>query len=171
MAHSWIPKRCSGEGYFPFSWELAPVIDTIWFSEGFAQYAAMVAVGGVMGVDLDALVDRRFQSVLDESPPSIRRLSTVELSRVASTRYSEDFRTGRNSFARGGMMAAEMDAWIREKSGSTRSLRDGLRGMLDWCGENERGFRVEEIPAIIQTSSGVDVRAIFDKWMGPQTAE
>jgi predicted metalloprotease with PDZ domain len=171
IAHSWIPKRCSGEGYFPFSWELAPVIDTIWLSEGFAQYAAMVAVGDVMGVEIDVLVDRRFRSVLDESPPSIRRMSTVELSRIASTRYSEDFRTGRNSFARGGMLAAEMDALIREKSGQKTSLRDGLRQMLEWCGENDRGFRVEQIPAIIQAGSGVDVRAIFEKWMGPQTAE
>ena len=68
-------------------------------------------------------------------------------------------------------MAAEMDALIREKSGRTRSLRDGLRRMLDWCGENDRGFRIEEIPAIIQAGSGVDVRASFEKWMGPQTAE
>ncbi len=44
MAHAWLPKRVAGEGYFPFQWELAPVIDTIWFAEGFGQYAAIMAL-------------------------------------------------------------------------------------------------------------------------------
>ncbi len=43
FAHAWIPKRSYGKGYYPFTWELAPVLDTIWFSEGFAQYAAIEA--------------------------------------------------------------------------------------------------------------------------------
>ena len=38
IAHAWVPKRASGAGYFPFQWELAPLIDTIWFAEGFGQY-------------------------------------------------------------------------------------------------------------------------------------
>ncbi len=29
IAHAWVPKRASGAGYFPFQWELAPLIDTI----------------------------------------------------------------------------------------------------------------------------------------------
>ena len=44
MAHAWVPKRVSGHGYFPFQWELAPVLDSIWFAEGFGQYAAIVAI-------------------------------------------------------------------------------------------------------------------------------
>ncbi len=32
FAHAWIPKRSYGEGYFPFTWELAPVLDTIWLA-------------------------------------------------------------------------------------------------------------------------------------------
>ena len=43
MAHAWVPKRVYGHGYFPFQWELAPVLDSIWFAEGFGQYAAIVA--------------------------------------------------------------------------------------------------------------------------------
>jgi hypothetical protein len=29
MCHAWIPKRCYGDGFFPFSWELVPVIDRL----------------------------------------------------------------------------------------------------------------------------------------------
>ncbi len=34
IAHAWVPKRAYGHGYFPFQWELAPVLDSIWFAEG-----------------------------------------------------------------------------------------------------------------------------------------
>ena len=44
IAHAWVPKRAYGHGYFPFQWELAPVLDSIWFAEGFGQYAAIMAV-------------------------------------------------------------------------------------------------------------------------------
>ncbi len=165
MAHAWIPARCAGEGYRPVSWELAPVLDTLWLSEGFAQYVAMVAVSGIMGTPLDTLVDERFRTALAEASPAVRRMTTVELSRVASTRYRADYRTGESTYARGGMMAAEMDALIREKTGRQKSLRDGLRRMVAWCGENRRGFRVAEVPGLIKGGSGVDVQAVFDRWM------
>jgi hypothetical protein len=48
MAHSWIPKRAYGEGYIPFLWEMPPVIDTIWFNEGFGRYAAIAALADGM---------------------------------------------------------------------------------------------------------------------------
>lgn len=171
MAHAWIPASCAGEGYEPVSWELAPVLDTVWLSEGFAQYVAMVTVGGMMGTQTEALVDERFRAALADAPPAIRRMTTVELSRVASTRYRADDRTGRSTSARGGMMAAEMDALIREKSGRQKTLRDGLRRMVSWCGENRRGFRVSEVPGLIKGGSGVDVQAVFDRWMAAPGAD
>jgi len=170
IAHAWIPKRSYGEGYFPFSWELAPVLDTIWFSEGFAQYAAIVALAqgrSDAAAYRSDLLQRRFQSVLDEAPDVIRRMSTVELSRVASTRYASDFRTGANSFARGGLMAAEMDDLIAAKTGGRKSLRDALRGLVAWSGRERRGFRVEELPGLLAQDTGVDVRAVFDRWLAP----
>ena len=33
---------------FPFQWEIAPVLDTIWFAEGFGQYAAIMAIAAGM---------------------------------------------------------------------------------------------------------------------------
>lgn len=48
VAHAWIPKRAYGEGYFPFSWELAPLLDTIWLSEGFARHVAIEALADAM---------------------------------------------------------------------------------------------------------------------------
>ncbi len=168
IAHAWIPKRCHGEGYYPFTWELAPVIDTIWFSEGFAQYAAIVALSqgrSDPAAYRAAMLQYRFRRPLQEAPEFIRRMSTAELSRVASTRYASDFRTGSNTFARGGLMAAEMDDRIRQETGGAKSLRDALRVLLAWSGRERRAFRLEELPELLQQGTGVDVRAVFDKWM------
>jgi predicted metalloprotease with PDZ domain len=169
IAHAWIPKRCYGEGYYPFPWELAPVIDTIWFSEGFAQYAAIVALAATQSGGAQAYREKklqgRFRSRLAEAPDFLRRMSAVELSRVASTRYSEDFRTGAGSFARGGLMAAEMDDAIGAKTGGRKSLRDALRALVAWSERERRAFRLEELPGLLRQGTGVDVRETYERWL------
>ncbi|MFN8061197.1 MAG: hypothetical protein U0Q12_18700 [Vicinamibacterales bacterium] len=170
MSHAWVPKRAYGEGYYPFMWELAPVLDTIWFAEGFGQYAAIVAVGDGEP-DPEAyrhgLLERRFRSTLAEAPLFIRRLGLVELSRIASTRYSEDFRTGRNVFSRGGLMAAEMDDRIRAATNGQRSLKDALRALVAWSGREARPFAIDELPAIVESATGVATGDILAKWLKP----
>jgi predicted metalloprotease with PDZ domain len=173
IAHAWIPKRCYGEGYYPHTWELAPVLDSVWFSEGFVQYATLSALAERRGDGAEyrkLMIGSRFRRALEEAPAFIRRMPTVQLSRVASTRYSEDFRTGRNSFSRGAMMAAEMDDAIRAETGGTMSLRDALRHLYAWCGDQDRGFSLEELPVILSEGAGVDVRSIYQKWLAaPQS--
>jgi predicted metalloprotease with PDZ domain len=172
MAHAWIPKRSYGKGYYPFTWELAPVLDSIWFSEGFAQYAAIQALAAGLGAaEAEAyrqrMLEVRFRQTLAEAPAFIRKMSLVELSRVASTRYSEDFRTGRNVFSRGGLMAAEMDDHIRQKSGGEKSLRDALRHLVAWSERSRRPFRIEELPVLFSMGTGVDTREILNRWLKP----
>ncbi|MGH9816076.1 MAG: hypothetical protein ACRD6I_08365, partial [Candidatus Acidiferrales bacterium] len=127
FAHAWIPKRAYGAGYFPHLWETAPVLDTIWFSEGFAQYAAIDALADAQhdqaSVFRGRWVQHRFRATLTEVPPFMLRLPLVELSRIASTRYSEDFRLGRATYSRGGLMAAEMDDYIRASTNGQKRLR------------------------------------------------
>jgi predicted metalloprotease with PDZ domain len=169
IAHSWIPKRSHGEGYFPFSWTAAPILDTIWFSEGFAQYAAADALARQMGAEgheyLEALVGSRFEETLAEAPDFIREMDTVALSRLASTQYSEDFRTGSSSFSRGGMMAYEMDARIRARSGGRRSLREALRHLFAWSVRERRPFALEQIPELLSEGSGTALGDIYERWM------
>ena len=172
IAHAWIPKRAYGEGYYPFSWELEPLFDTIWLSEGFGQYAALEALVAGMPPEQGAayrerLLQARFRVNLTEAPPFLRRMSLVELSRVASTRYSSDFRTGRLVFSRGALMAAEMDDHIRVQSKGQKSLRDALRALMSWSATNKRGFRIDELPAIFRQATGVDVKEIMERWLRP----
>ena len=91
----------------------------------------------------------------------------VELSRIASTRYSEDFRTGRNVFSRGGLMAAEMDDRIRAATNGQRSLKDALRALVAWSGREARPFAIDELPAIVESATGVATRDILAKWLKP----
>jgi len=165
MAHSWIPKRAYGAGYSPHTWEIPPVIDTIWFNEGFGRYAAIQALTDGMppaeGAAFRAGALGRLRKILDEAPPFIRRMPLAVLSRSASFLYSADFRIGMSTFSRGALMAAEMDDRIRTATGGTKSLRDALRALLT----APQPFRTEELPVIFRTATGVDVREILDRWM------
>jgi len=97
-------------------------------------------------------------------PRFIREMPLDVLSREASFLYVVDFRTGKNSFARGSLMAAEMDDRIRAKTEQKKSLRDGLRAVLTWSAKNQRAFQVEELGDILSESTGVDVRDILERW-------
>ncbi len=169
LAHAWIPKRCAGEGYFPFRWELAPLIDTIWLSEGFGQYAAADALSDVLPAEADGrpyremLVEARFRNTLRTMPDFLKRMPLVELSRVASTVYSEDFRTGRTVFSRGGLMAYEMDETLRARTAGRQRLRDALRGLVAWSAREKRPFRIDELSAIFQKATGVDLREAMER--------
>lgn len=174
IVHSWLPRRIYGRGNYPFNWELAPLIDTVWFSEGFGQYVALAALADTMPVAegakfRDALLDKRFRQRLEHMPDFIRHMPLVELSRVASDRYSLDFRTGGAVFSRGALMAAEMDDLIRTRSHGKRTLRDAMRHMHDWADKSGRGFEIDELPKLIAEATGLDTRAVMEKWLAPMT--
>ena len=171
MAHSWIPKRAYSDGYSPFSWEIPPVGDTIWFNEGFGQFAAAEALSAGMsleeGMDFWRRYLDRMNGILNDAPDSIRRMPLPLLSREASYLYSVDFRVGMNTFARGALMAADIDARIKKESQGKNSLRSGLQALLVHTQQNHQPFRVEELAFILQQATGVDVHDIVDRWLKP----
>ena len=172
MAHSWIPKRAYSTGYQPVLWEMPPVIDTIWFNEGFGRYASIAALAEGMPADeRDQFLHRELdylQGILDKAPASIRRMPTVTLSREASFLYEQDFRTGRNIFARGALMAAEMDRRIRLESHGKASLRDALVAIILHTQKEQRPFAIDELAPVFQQATGVDVSDILQRWLQPQ---
>lgn len=171
VAHAWIPKRAYGEGYFPFSWELAPLLDTIWLSEGFGRYAAIDALADAMPAAEGAGYRRAqlelLRSTLAAIPAFIREMPLAELSRVASTRYSEDFRTGRALFSRGALLAHELDERIRSASSGRRRFRDAARHLVAWSAQQRRAFRVSELPSIFRDATGVETADVWKRWLGP----
>ena len=169
MAHSWVPKRVWGVGYRPFNWELPPVIETIWFNEGFGRYAGMQALAaGLPEGEQKTRRERemtRTRGFLDGAPPFIKRMPLTLLSQEASFLYARDFRTGMNIFGRGFLMAAEMDDRIQAQTGGKKSLRDAFRALLAWSAKNQHALQVEEMTRIISESTGIDVRDIVARWM------
>jgi predicted metalloprotease with PDZ domain len=172
VAHSWIPKKVYGQGYLPFTWELAPQIDTIWFNEGFARYVAIEAIADAMS-DEEARQFRQRQfdllhSMLSGIPGFIRTMPLLELSRVGSLMYSADFRIGRTLFGKGALMALEIDQMIRERTNGKKRLRDSLRSLVKWGEQSGRAFRHEELPGLIAKPVGLDEREvakIFQRWL------
>ena len=171
MAHCWVPVRVYGVGYRPLVWEMTPVIDTIWFNEGFGRYAALAALAeGMAAQDAKAYREdylKRRMEILNGAPSFIRRMSLEVLSREASFLYGEDFRTGANIGARGLLMAAEMDDRIREETHNQKSLRDAFRWLLAWSAEHRTAFLTDRFPAYIESATGVAVTDIFERWQQP----
>lgn len=171
IAHSWIPKRAYGMGYLPFTWETTPLIDTIWFNEGFGRYVAIEALAEALP-KTDAESYRRekldrLRAILDSAPDIIKRMSLPDLSREGSFLYSDDFRVGMSLFSRGALMAAEMDDHIREQAGGQKSLRDALRHLMEWSRQNRHAFHTEDLPVIFWEATGVDTSVILNRWMQP----
>ncbi len=171
IAHSWIPKRCYGAGYIPFNWEMTPVIDTIWFNEGFGRYVAIAALADALPKD-EAVRYRaarldRLRGIVAAAPDFLQHMSLDELSREGSFIYSDDFRVGMNLFSRGALMAAEMDDRIRAQTSGQKSLRDALRYLMAWTAQNRRAFRTDELPEIFRQATGVDTTSILKSWMQP----
>ena len=169
MAHSWVPKRVWGVGYRPFNWELPPVIETIWFNEGFGRYAGMQALAAGLPEGKRKIQRERemarVRGILDAAPPFIKRMPLTLLSQEASFLYAADFRTGMNIFGRGFLMAAEMDDRIQAQTDGKKSLRDAFRALLAWSDNSRRALQVEEMTGIISASTNVDVREIVAHWM------
>ena len=115
----------------------------------------------------EGMLQRRFRANVDSAPPFLRRLPLVELSRVASTRYAEDFRTGRLVFSRGGLMAAAIDDRIQRETRGARSLRDALRFLVAWTEREKRAFTLDELPGLLREATGVDVSAVVAEWLKP----
>ena len=171
IAHCWIPKRAYGVGYMPFTWEMPPVIDTIWFNEGFARYAAIEALTDAMPAEQGRSFRQehmaRLREILAEAPPFIQEMSLLLLSREASFMYSNDFRIGQNTFARGALMAAEMDDLIRKQTAGKKSLRDGLRYLVEQTSKSNRPFETNDLAGLLKAGTGVDVNDVFDRWLKP----
>ncbi len=171
MAHCWIPKLSYGVGYRPFVWEMTPVIDTIWFNEGFGRYTAIAASADALpaaeGIAFRNRQLARLREIVDSAPPFLRKMPLDVLSREASFLYAQDFRTGMNVFSRGALMAAEMDDRIRARTNGAKSLRDALRWLLRWSAENQRPFQTEDLPRYFATATGVEVGDILARWMQP----
>ena len=158
MGHSWIPLRSYGEGYRPFEWETAPLIDTIWLNEGFIWYVAIYKVLG------DEKIIAFFERFVTDAPDFIRNKSLRELSLLGSTQYATDMRIGANLFSRGALLARDLDEAIAAQTDGRKSLRDALANLYDWTAENQRAFKYEEILPIMSEGLGVDLSDTWQAW-------
>ena len=157
MGHAFIPLRCFGDAYRPKMMEVPPVIDDIWFNEGFIWF-----------VCYDTLRSPRLMKLLKDgvygAPANIRGLDLFHLSRNASKQYGENYRLGMATFSRGALMAEEMDRYIREQTRGQKRMRDVLRYLYAWYKKSQRPFTMEEFPELLREGAGVDLTSIYEKW-------
>jgi predicted metalloprotease with PDZ domain len=160
MAHSLIPLRSYGDAYRPYVMEIPPIINNIWFNEGFMWFLPYDTL------KLERMKKTFYDNVYNAAA-IIKKMSLKELSQISSTMYGVDFRLGRAIYSRGAMMAIEMNAYLKEKTGGQKSMKDVLRFIYYWSKENKRPFTLEEFPLLINQASGIDLGEIYRKWQLP----
>jgi len=158
MGHSWVPLRSWGEGYRPFAWQVAPLIETIWLNEGFMWYVTFQQILS------DEARLNWWKSNMVTAPDFIKNKNLKELSLLGSTQYASDFRIGKNLFSRGALMAYELDEYIQKQTNGNKSFKDAILGLLNWSKDNQRAFKYNEIEPIMSKATGVDLSLIWNKW-------
>ncbi len=158
MGHSWVPLRSYGEGYRPFTWQVAPLMETIWLNEGFMWYVTFQQILS------DEARLTWWKSNMDTAPDFIKTKNLKELSLLGSTQYASDFRIGKNLFSRGALMAYELDEYIQEQTSGKQSFKEAILGLLTWSKDNQRAFKYNEIEPIMSKATGVDLSPIWNKW-------
>ncbi|UZR93484.1 hypothetical protein [Chondrinema litorale] len=158
IGHSWIPLRSWGEGYRPFTWQVAPLVETIWLNEGFIWYVSFHKI-----LQNEEILNW-WKSNMDNAPAFIKTKTLKELSLLGSTQYASDFRIGKNLFSRGALMAYDLDEYIQKQTNGKKSFKDAMLGLLNWSNENQRAFKFNEIEPIMSQATGVDLSPIWDKW-------
>jgi predicted metalloprotease with PDZ domain len=160
MGHAFIPLRCYGDSYKPHVEEIPPIINNIWFNEGFMWFLPYDTL------KLERMKNNFYNNVYKTSS-IIKKMSLQQLSQIASTMYGIDFRLGQAVFSRGAMMAIEMNAYIKKMTNGKKSMRDVFRYLYQWAKENRRPFTMDEFPSLLNKATGVDLTRIYERWQLP----
>lgn len=160
MGHAFLPLRCYGDAYRPYVKEIPPIINNIWFNEGFMWF-----------IPYETLKSEKWEKIfyrnIYKTDSQIKKMRLQQLSQEASLMYGTDFRLGRAVYSRGAGMAIEMNNYVKEKTGGKKSMRDVIRFLYYWSKENKRPFTMEEFPLLINKACGVDLTDIYNKWQLP----
>ena len=160
MGHAFLPLRCYGDTYKPYVEEIPPIINNIWFNEGFMWF-----------LPYDTLKNKQWEKIFNSSvyntSPIIKKMNLQQLSQIASTMYGVDFRLGRAVFSRGAMMAIEINEYLKKKTNGKKSMRDVFCYLYQWSKKNQRPFTMEEFPSLLNNACGIDLSAIYKKWQQP----
>eukprot|EP01102_Stenamoeba_stenopodia_P009854 TRINITY_DN291_c0_g4_i1.p2 TRINITY_DN291_c0_g4~~TRINITY_DN291_c0_g4_i1.p2 ORF type:complete len:532 (-),score=91.80 TRINITY_DN291_c0_g4_i1:112-1707(-) len=170
ITHAWIPKRCYFEYYYPFQFEIAPVMDSIWFNEGWGQYLAILAIAPTFGNAssyIEYKVNSRFQSTLEGMPSFLLNMPLQYLSQIGSTQYALDFRTGETIFSRGGLMARAIDLYIQSQTNSEYSIQQPVNALYAWSIQQSQPLTIDVVTSIFRNTTGVDISSIITDWLGP----
>ncbi|TMI97197.1 MAG: hypothetical protein E6H06_02385 [Bacteroidetes bacterium] len=160
MSHAFIPLRCYGDAYRPYVMEIPPIINNIWFNEGFMWFLPYDTL------KLERMKTGFYNNVYNGSP-ELKKLSLTQLSQAASTMYGTDFRIGRAVFSRGALMALEINNYLKDKTRGKKSMKDVYRYLYQWAKQNQRPFTMEEFPLLINKACRVNLSSIYKKWLLP----
>lgn len=165
--HNWNVKRLRPVELGPFDYETENYVKTLWVAEGFTDYYADILVRRAgLSTDAEYLDGLSNQIQAVQTTPG-RLVTPVDMASFDTwiKQYRPDENTGNttiNYYPKGAVIAFLLDARIREATGGSKTLDDGMRLALERY-SGPKGFTPEQFYAVMSEVAGVDLTAFFEK--------
>jgi predicted metalloprotease with PDZ domain len=165
LFHAWNVKRMRPIELGPFDYDQEVYTRSLWMAEGMTSYydeLLLYRAGLATRPELLKKLSKQIESL--QTAPGRLVQPVEEASFDAWIKYyrrDENFvNTGVSYYTKGALIAFLLDAKIRRATQGHRSLDDALR-LLDRRFSGERGFRPEELRAVLEEVAGIDL----DPWL------
>lgn len=167
--HAWNVKRIKPAAFIPYALAQEGYTRLLWVFEGFTSYyddLALIRTRTITQQDYFAILARTISGV--ERGSGRLKQSTAESSFDAWIKYYRQDENSPNAvvsyYTKGALIAAGLDLTIRAASEGKRSLDDVMRHLWREYALKGRGVGEDDMPAIIKTATGVDVRREIAAW-------
>lgn len=168
--HSWNVKRIQPAAFRPYRLDEENYTRLLWVFEGFTSYyddIALVRSGVIAPTDYLTLLAKTIAMV--ERGAGRKKQTVAESSFDTWIKYYRQDENSPNAivsyYTKGSLIAAGLDLTIRSETRGRRSLDDVMRHLWNDYALAGRGVGEDEMPAIIEAATGVDVRRQLALWV------
>lgn len=168
--HAWHVKRIKPAAFTPYLLAAENHTRLLWVFEGFTSYyddLALLRAGLLKTSEYLGLLAKTITAV--ERNPGRLRQSVAESSFDAWTKYYRQDENSPNAivsyYQKGALVALGLDLTIRTRSAGKHSLDDVMRLLWRDYGQTGRGVGEDEMAAIIERATGLDLRRELARWV------
>ncbi len=169
--HAWNGKRLRPEGLGPFDYAAETWTDTLWAVEGVTSYYELVVARRAGVIDAEAMLTRlaRLIERVSETPGRKERSLADASFDTWTTFYIRDEHTPNRTvsyYDKGALVTWLLDLEIRRRTNGAHAFDDVLRRAYARFGPtSERGYRAEELEALIDEVAGGGLGPLLDRWI------
>lgn len=170
--HTWNVKRIRPIELGPFTYDTENYTSALWLAEGLTSY-----MDDLLAYRCGYLTEKEYVEVLQnehlarlDRVPGRKRMSVRDSSFLAWVRLYFESPDTVNRFPsyylKGGIIFLLLDLYVIDHTDGARSMNDVLKGLWkEYVAHPERGLTEAEVIAVIERSTGIQVRELLMSWL------